>query len=95
MELFRIYRHKNKFEIYLRELNEEYAIKVRNEDGMGLRIVTVKKVGGDIKFDNEGNITDGTAYPNAWALFNANFKPEDQLEAVFKFFELVNELRQK
>lgn len=95
MELFRMYHRKNEFEIYLRELNEEYAIKVRSERGEGLRIATVKKVGGDVRFDNESNITDDTPYPNAWALFNANFKPEDQLEAAFKFFELVNNLRQK
>lgn len=65
---------KYKFEIYVRELTEELAIKIRNENDFGIRLLTLSKKNKKIKFDNEPNSFYGSDYKNALELFEANFK---------------------
>lgn len=87
---------KYKFEIYVRELTDELAIKIRNEDDFGIRLLTLSKKSKKITFDNEPNDSFyGSDYKDAWELFEANFKPNQRLKAAYGLLEFINDWRKE
>lgn len=80
---------KNIFKIYTNLFKRKLTIKVKNENGIGLELVTIELDGGNVTFINEKNDAYNTNYPNAWALFNANFGPENNFIGTFRFFEFL------
>ena len=88
---------KYKFEIYVSELTDELAIKVRNEIDFGFRLLTLSKKSKKITFDNEPNSYRfyGSDYKDAWELFEANFKPNQRLKAAYGLLEFINDWRKE
>lgn len=87
---------KYKFEIYVRELTDELAIKIRNEDDFGIRLLTLSKKSKKITFDNEPNSSfNGSDYKDAWELFEANFKPNQRLKAAYGLLEFIHDWRKE
>lgn len=88
---------KYKFEIYVRELTDELAIKIRDEDDFGIRLLTLSKKSKKITFDNEPSTYsfNGSDYKDAWELFEANFKPNQRLKAAYGLLEFINDWRKE
>lgn len=79
-----------RYDVYIRYLTNEMAIKVRDENGMGLRLLTIDEETNKVTVNNEKAFDDDSMHRYAWEYFEANFPPWIRPLAALTLFNFVD-----